>query len=164
MDYKNMIEKAQRDGVANTDKMWQSIAAVGDLMNDVPEATAKRFARKQHEILYGCHYDEMLAADELAGLTFTDRDGYDRTGPHWSADQVEEAMRGVRFPDGVTKWDKWVAANLSYSDLCREMSDDAVLTAAKLFYFMDMDWPDPSAKVWQYMSAKHWYEMKAGNR
>lgn len=160
MDYKMMVEKAQRDGVATTDKMWKSIAAVGELMADVPAEAAKRFERKQHEILYGCHYNEMMAADDLEELRYTDRDGYERTGAHWTADQVEEAMAGVHVPQGVTKWDKWVAANLMYSDLCREMPDDGILAAAKLFYLMDEDWPDPSVKVWQYMRARDWYGRK----
>lgn len=164
MDYKRMVEQAQRDGVATTDKMWQSIKAVGEMMESVPEEVAKRFARKQHEILYGCHYDEQFAIDDLAGVHYTDRDGYDRTGAHWSPEDVENALKGVSLPSSVTKWDKWVAVNVMYSDLCREMPDDGIITAAKLFYFMDEDWPQPDAKIWQYMSAAHWYAMKANER
>lgn len=161
MDYKKMVEQAQRDGVATTDKMWQSIKAVGEMMESVPEEVAKRFARKQHEILYGCHYDQQFAADDLEAVHYTDRDGYERNGAHWSADDVEEAMKGVSLPASVTKWDKWVAANVMYADLCREMGDDGILTATKLFYFMDEDWPTPDAKVWQYVSAAHWWAKKA---
>ena len=153
--YKKMIESARKDGVTNTEKMWESISAVEDLLEEVDDKKLQvRFLRKQHEILYGKHYDELMATSDIGELTYTDRDGISKMGAHWSCSETETGMRTMPFAASVTKWDKWVAANIMYADLCNVLTDEQVLRVAHSFFFADEDWPQKDCKVWDYISMK----------
>ena len=44
------------------------------------------------------------------------------------------------FPAGTTKWDKYVAFNAFYSDLCTVYNDEQIIKGAHKFYFEDQDW------------------------
>lgn len=79
----------------------------------------------------------------------TDRDGQKREGAHWTKEQVTDATNGMKFREGVTDWDKYVAFNAGYADFCRVLTDELVLRASHAFYFADEDAPEN--KVWIYM-------------
>lgn len=160
-DYRKMIESARQHGVTNEDKMWRSITAVGSLLDEIDDESAKlHFMRKQHEILYGRHYDELTAEGDVKILSWTDRDGVHHSGPHWSVQEVENGMRSMTMPACTTKWDKYVAANVMYADTCKVLSDDQILKAACSFFLTDEDWPNKDAKIWDYMSAREWYDTR----
>ena len=132
--------------------MWKSIEHVDGLLEKIKEAHPdiyKHFIREEHEILNGPHFDCTIATDTVEGLRYTDSEGEERHGGHWTAEQVEAAWARKAFKPGVTKWDKYVAANAIYADLCKEFDDEHVLAAAYLFFFADEDWKG-DGKIWHY--------------
>lgn len=76
-------------------------------------------------------------------------DGLKREGAHWTKEQVMDATNGMKFREGVTDWDRYVAFNAGYADFCRVLTDELVLRASHAFYFADEDAPEN--KVWIYM-------------
>ena len=150
--YKKMIEEARKTGRANEDAMWRSVENVEDLLEDLREEHPEKywhFIRKEHEALYGPHFDCQFAKNTVERLEYTDAEGVRQTGAHWTPEQVEAAWARKAFKPGTTPWDKYVGANAMYADLCKEFGDEDVLKAAYLFYFADEDWKG-DGKVWQY--------------
>lgn len=140
-------------------KMWASVAVLSEALEPMKETDKENYwciLRKMYGVMSDGHYNEEFAMYDVSMIEYTGRNGEKKRGGYWSADQVEEATRGFRFPSGVNKWDKYVGFNLMYSDLCRKMDDAQVLDAAYLFYFADEDWPGGSStKVWDYVCCKH---------
>ena len=60
----------------------------------------------------------------------------------------------IRTSHGIVNaWDKYVAFNSMYADLCACMSEEEIIKAAYAFYFCDDDWQpceDDCTKVWDY--------------
>lgn len=161
MRYRQLVEEARSRGVASEAKMWESISAVDELLDEVCDDEAVcRFMTRVHEIMYGCHFDEQFYEKLMDDISFTDRDGARRKGAHWSVAEVETAMRGLAFGNEVTKYDKAAAANIIYSDLCGVLDDGQVIKAAHKFFFCDEDWPHKNEKVWQYAAARRYYESR----
>lgn len=78
------------------------------------------------------------------------------SGAHWTKSQIANATKGMKFREKVNDWDKYVAFNAMYADLCSDMTEDEIIKAAYLFYFQDADWQpeeDDCTKIWDYMSA-----------
>lgn len=98
-----------------------------------------------------CHFDESSAKEAVSWIRYTDRDGKERHGAHWSLEDILDATGQMSFSDGVTQWDKYVAFNSMYADLCRVLPPEDILKAAYAFYFGDEDAPE--GKVWRYMDA-----------
>lgn len=99
-----------------------------------------------------CHFCEEKAKEVISRSYYTDKSGnYHEGKEHWSADQVENATYGYKFPEGTTKWDKYVAFNLMYFDLCKVLDDASILKVAHAFYFDDEDAPEN--KVYKYVEA-----------
>ena len=156
MEYKDMIRDAKANGVASDKAMWQSVDTLSDMLcilRDEHPDEYWRFMRKQHSILYGNHYDRNFAEMDVEGIRYTGPSGEKRTGAHWTADQIEEAARGMSFPSGTTKWDKYVAFNSFYADMCMVCDDAQILKGAHRFYFADED--APQGKIWVYMAAMY---------
>lgn len=161
MGYRKMIEEAKQKGLATNEKMWESIASVESFLDSIDNEELKaKFMRTQHEIIYGKHFDEMFANMEIDKIHYTDHDGIERHGAHWSCQEVEQATRGMRFDQSITKHDKWVALNVMYADLNKVLTDEDVIQSAYAFYFDDDDWPNKNCKIWEYVSAKDWFAMK----
>ena len=157
MDIMEMIQKyGKGQGEA---KMWASVAVLSEALEPMKETDKENYwciLRKMYGVMSDGHYNEEFAMYDVSMIEYTGRNGEKKRGGYWSADQVEDATRGFRFPSGVNKWDKYVAFNLMYSDLCKKMDDAQVLDAAYLFYFADEDWPGGSStKVWDYVCCKH---------
>lgn len=147
-----MFREAKEKGVANESKMWESVAALGPAMEILEREHPDvywQMMRKQHEILWGPHYDEEFAEYYVAQLHWTGKDGQKHNGAHWSKQQVVDGTAGMTFPQGTTDCDKYVAFNSFYSDMCQEMEEGALLKAAHRFYFADED--APAGKIWRYM-------------
>lgn len=158
MKYKEMIEEAKSKGLTTDKMMWESVEDVDELLcmmkKEHPDKFWK-FMRKQHGILYNGHYTEDFAEWDVAQLRYTNKKGEKKEGAYWTIEQVEEATKGMIFPSGVNKYDKFVAFNAAYADFCKKFEDAHILDIAYLFYFADEDWHNPSTKTWEYMMLAH---------
>jgi hypothetical protein len=156
MNYKEMVMSAKAAGVTNEKTMWESIESFSELLDEIKEAHPDvywNFMRKQHGIMHRGHYDEMFALYDVGEMYYTDKQGVKRTGAHWTADQIEAATAGIKFPASVTKWDKYVAFNAAYADLAKVFDDGEILKAGHALYFADEDW-GCDTKIWDMYEAK----------
>ena len=150
--YKEMIELAQSKGLANEKKMWQSVESLEPMLEILADEHPEEYdawMAKQHEIMFGPHFCYALAEEALADITYTDRQGAKKVGPHWTIQEVVDATRQMHFPEGTTDADKWVAFNVWYADLGRDLDDSQILRTAYRFFFADED--AKPGKVWRYM-------------
>lgn len=128
------------------------------LVADAEPCLYWRIIRNQHAVLYDRHYSEKFANYDVSRLVYSEVDNEGNpigTGAHWTRAQIVEATKGMKFHQKVNDWDKFVAFNAMYADLCANMSDDEILKAAYLFYFCDADWQpkeDDCTKIWDYTS------------
>lgn len=153
--YKKMIEQARKDGVANEKVMNASVESIDALLDKMKGAHPElyeQFIAKQHELFYGPHYNEMFAEIDVAKLSYTDNEGKEHRGAYWAISEVEDVTRGMSFPAGTTKYDKYVAFNVFKSDTCKAYDDKEVLAGAYQFFFADEDYKG-NGKIWQYMRA-----------
>ena len=88
---------------------------------------------------------------DVSCISYTDKEERKREGAHWTIDQIEELTKNMAFPVGTTKWDKYVAFNSMYADLCKVLDDQAIIKSAHAFYFMDED--APAGKIWLYIKS-----------
>ena len=156
MNYKQMVEHAKKAGVTNEKTMWESIDSFSELLEELKESHPKlywEFMRKQHGIMFNRHYDESYAQWDVSQMHYTDKNGVKHYGAYWTADQIETATAGMKFPQGTTKWDKFVAMSAAKSDWGKDYDDADVLKIGYDFYFADEDWGSDT-KVWDYISHK----------
>jgi hypothetical protein len=155
--YKEMLDKAKTDGVANEKTMWNSVESLSKMLcimkKEHPDMYWE-FMREQHGIMYSNHYDKDFAEYDVSLIKFTNKKGEEATGAYWTVEQIEQATSNMRFPQGTTKWDKYVAFNAAYSDFSKKFEDTDVLNIGFLFYFADEDWGS-TTKVWEYMQCKN---------
>ena len=156
MNYRHMVDAAKRAGVTNEKTMWESIDSFSELLEELKESHPKlywEFMRKQHGIMYHGHYDEAFAMYDVSKMHSVDKTGEKKEGAHWTSEQIESAVSGMKFPQGTTKWDRYVAMNAAYHDWHKDYADSDILKIGYDFYFADDDWGNDS-KVWEYMSHK----------
>lgn len=156
MNYRHMVDHAKKAGVTNEKTMWESIDSFSELLEELKESHPKLywgFMRKQHGIMFRNHYDEAFALWDVSQMYSTGKSGERKEGAHWTADQIESATMGLKFPSGTTKWDKFVAMNAAYHDFWKDFDDANVLKIGYDFYFADDDWGSDT-KVWEYISHK----------
>ena len=154
MDYKKMI-KAYADAGGDEKKMWASVDVTEEAMNYINETNPEKYEcimRKLSEALYGKHYSEEMALADVAKMHHTGKDGVVHHGAHWSPEEVESAFAGKTFGKGVTKFDKFVAANAFWHDLTGELTDEQILASTYKFWFAYEDWKS-AGKIWDYMKA-----------
>ncbi|MBV3853175.1 hypothetical protein KQP56_18350 [Bacteroides thetaiotaomicron] len=154
MKYLDMMKKAKSEGVASEKAMWKSVEGVDEILCVVKEEHPEMymsFMRDQHEALYGPHYDKHFAEMDVDKIRYTNAAGEKKTGAHWNVDQIQEATKGMPFPNGTTPWDKYVAFNSFYADMCAVLDEATLLKGAYRFYFADED--APAGKIWEYMTA-----------
>lgn len=165
MSYLDLLHQAKSHGVFSEKKMWASVEQLSQDLAPLAAAPDKslsgmywRIMRNQHAILYDRHYSESFAIHDVNHLVWsaTVPDGSPSgQGPRWSKAEILEATKGMKFHSKVNEWDKYVAFNSMYADLCAEMPDAEILKAAYLFYFCDKDWQpteDDCTKIWDYTS------------
>ena len=154
INFKEMVTKAKAAGVTNEKAMWESIMAFSELLDELKVIHPDLYwdvLRKQVGIMYHNHYDEAFALYDVSKLSYTDTKGEKHSGARWTVDQIEQATASMRFPQGVNKWDKYVAFNVTYSDLQKDFDEDDILKAGFSLYFDDEDWGS-TTKIWEYMS------------
>lgn len=158
-----MLKAAQKNGTANEKTMWQSVESVSELLDEIKESHKDlywSFMRNQYGIMSGGHYDKVWAEYDVSQMHYTDKEGKKHTGAYWTIEQIEEATKGMSFPTGVTKWDKFVAFNGFHADMCKTYTDEQIIKGAYAFFFMDEDWDEDKpgsspTKVWEYFSCKY---------
>lgn len=143
MDYKEMISHAKENGITTEKAMWSGIDRVEKLLKVIKEEHPEKywkFMRKSHEDIYGPHYNKEFANMDVESIAYTDADGEEHHGAHWTKDEIASATKGKSFPEGTTDWDKYVAYNAAYADFCRKFTEEDVLDIAYLLYFDDEDY------------------------
>ena len=151
-----MVDHAKKAGVTNEKTMWDSIDSFSELLEELKESHPQMywdFMRKQHGIMFHNHYDEAFAMWDVSQMHYTDKNGVKHYGAYWTAEQIESATAGMKFPQGTTKYDKFVAFNASKNDWGKTFDDADILKIGYLFYFDDEDWGSET-KVWEYISDK----------
>ena len=150
-----MVETAVKNG-GGEKAMWLSVDVTSELMETLehhhPELY-EHYMRKSYEAMYGKHYNQHFAEEDVAKLHSVDREGKVQAGAHWTMQQIIEATTsmGYKFPQGTTDGDKFVAFNSAWHDFSKKFEDKDVLCIGYLFYFADEDWKG-DGKVWEYMS------------
>ncbi len=160
MKYIELVKEAEKNGVWNEKSMWHSVESISDMLEELKDEHPQmfwRFMREQYGIMSGCHYNERWATHDVSKLEWTDKEGKKHTGAHWTVEEIEEATKGKTFPNGVTRWDKFVAYNAAWSDLCKVLDDEKILCAAYAFWFADEDWGEKGSgtKIFRYMECKY---------
>ena len=158
MTYKDLYSNAQTLGLNSEKKMHACIEQLSkDILplKDTHPDIYWHLLRNQHAIMFDRHYTESYANYDVNGLRYMNAEGKTCEGPHWTRAEVVAATKGLQFHPKVNDWDKYVAFNSMYADLCAEMTDEEILKAAYLFYFRDKDWQtnDDCTKIWDYMSS-----------
>ena len=151
-----MVDHAKKAGVTNEKTMWESIDSFSELLEELKESHPQMywdFMRKQHGIMFHGHYDEAFAMWDVSQMHYTDKNGVKHYGAYWTVDQIESATQGMKFPQGTTKWDRFVAFNAAKNDWGKTFDDADILKIGYLFYFDDEDWGSDT-KVWEYMDDK----------
>ena len=156
MYYLEMIKSAKESGKVSEKQMWNSIENISNLLCDIKEVHPDLywdFMRDQAGIINGNHYDEAFALYDVSMIRYSDRTGKKCEGGYWTLEQIENSTKGMTFPAGTTKWDKYVAFNSFYADTCTVLEEESIIKTAHKFYFMDED--GPQGKIWISMEAMY---------
>lgn len=144
-----MLEDAKSKGLTSEKTMYQSIDAIDDLLVVMEKEHPKEywnFMRNQHGLFYNSHYCEKFARWDVEQMK--------PLGMYWTPQQIEDATKGISFPNGTTLWDKFVAYNAFKNDLNDVLKDEEILKVAYAFWFADKDWHG-KGKVWEYMALNY---------
>lgn len=160
MNYKEMIKDAKASGKWDSKMAMASMESVADLLECVKKADEQaywNFLRTQAGIINGNHYCEAFACYDVSQMGYTDREGKKHKGGYWTCEEIEEKTKGMNFPSGVTKWDKFVAFNGFHADTCKVLDCEQIIKAAFQFFFADEDWCESgsASKTWEYFSCKY---------
>ena len=161
MTYRHMVDHAKKAGVTNEKTMWESIDSFSELLEELKESHPQMywdFMRKQHGIMFHGHYDQAFAMWDVSQMHSSNKAGEKKEGAHWTCEQIETATAGMRFPAGVTRWDKYVAFNGAFHDFWKDFDEANIIKIGYDFWFADEDWPTET-KIWEYMEHKpHMHE------
>lgn len=152
-----MLEKAKIKGVTTEKMMWSSVDAMEEMLCLVKKEHPDvywDFIRQQHVIIHSNHYEREFAEWDVDKIEYTDKQGTKKSGAYWTVEQIESATSDMKFPNGTTKWDKYVAFNVAHSDFCKKFDNAQILEIAFSFFFADEDWGS-NTKVWEYMYCKN---------
>lgn len=156
MNYRHMVEHAKKAGLTNEKTMWESIDSFSELLEELKESHPQLywdFMRKQHGIMFHDHYDQDFAMWDVSQMHHTDKQGIKHKGAYWTLEQIETATAGMKFPQGTTPYDKYVAFNAAKHDWGKDFEDADILKIGYDFYFADEDWGE-DGKIWDYMEHK----------
>ena len=97
------------------------------------------------------HLNEELANKVMKHILYVDKENVTHDTPFWTVDETESFTQDLNFPNGTTKWDKWVGFNFFYADTCRVLNPRQAIEAGYQFYFHDIDAPEN--KLYKYLEA-----------
>ena len=159
--YRKMIEEARAKGLTSEKIMNASIDDVQELLMTIKEAHPDlywRFIKKQHEHLFGCHYNEAFGMWRIEQMYYKDKQGTVHHAPHWTKEQYKAAYDKVKsqIPASYNCWDLAVTLEMQHTDLIglfrswwAEATDaelDQKVIEAAINYLNDDD--DPDCKIW----------------
>lgn len=157
-------EELLRDNKGNEEKMWESVALVGDLLDKIKDTHPelyKSFMRKQYGIMLGNHFSEEFAEDVVGRMFHTDKkSGRKIEGEYFSMSKAEDVYDSIRGKIGADNnvYDVYVAINANAHDKMNLFSswfedgvDESIIEDAVEFYFLDEDAPD--GKIYRYINA-----------
>ena len=151
----SMLKKAQKEGYGSENTMWMSVRYLEKIKEENKELYWE-MARQIHNMIYNGHYSEEFAEYDVSKIYYLDKHDQKVYGPHWTASQIDDATKALSFPAGTTKWDKYVAYNVMWTDLTGDFNDEEILRAAYKFFFKDPDFKsDTTTNLWQYMNCKY---------
>ena len=116
-----MIDEARTKGLTSEKIMLASIADVEELLEDIKEAHEDlywKFIKKQHEHLFGHHYNETFGQWRVEQMFFKDKQGNVHHAPHWTKEQHKAAYESVKskIPASYNWCDFAVALEAQYAD------------------------------------------------
>lgn len=83
----------------------------------------------------GRHFDEKTAEEQMSRLHYIDANMEERSGAHWSREQIVELTKNFQFNSDDTDWDKYVAFNFMYAKLCGSLNYIQILKATHQLFF-----------------------------
>lgn len=83
----------------------------------------------------GRHFDEKTAEEQISRLHYIDANMEERSGAHWSYEQIVELTKNLQFGSEDTDWDKYVAFNFMYAKLCGSLNYIQILKATHQLFF-----------------------------
>ena len=156
-----MIDEARKQGLTSEKIMLASIADVEELLEAIKEAHEDlywRFIKKQHEHMFGCHYNEAFGMWRIEQMYYKDKQGNVHRAPHWTKEQYKAAYDSVKgkIPSTYNCWDLAVTLEMNFTDsinlykswwpeATQEQLDTKVIESA-INYLNDDD--DPDCKIW----------------
>ena len=157
-----MLEDGKAKGVTTEKMMWQGVEDVEvllDIIKDEHPDLYWRFIKRQHEHLFGCHYNENFGMWRIEQMHYKDKQGVVHHAPHWTKDQHKAAYESVKakIPSSYNMYDFAVALEAEYSDLvclykqwwpeATEAQIETKIIESAVNYLNDDD--DPECKVWR---------------
>lgn len=130
--------------------MWDVTKMISDYIKPMKESDKEGYwmlMRRVFGVMSGGHYDEEFAKHDISKMM--------PCGEYWSMHQIEEATKGMSFPQGTTLGDKAVAFNAFANDLNGVLSDEDIIKSAYAFWFADKDWVGKYGKIWTYMCSNY---------
>lgn len=159
--YRKMIEEAKAKGLTSEKIMFASIDDVQELLMTIKEPHPDlywKFIKRQHEHLFGCHYNEVFGMWRIEQMFYKDKKGDVHRAPHWTKEQHKAAYDKVKsqIPASYNCWDFAVALESQHADtICLyrtwwpEATDadlDQKVIEATVNFLNDDD--NPENKVW----------------
>lgn len=159
--YKKMIEEAKAKGLTSEKIMFASIDDVQELLMTIKEPHPDlywRFIKRQHEHMFGHHYNETFGQWRIEQMFYKDKKGDVHRAPHWTKEQHKAAYDKVKsqIPASYNCWDFAVALESQHADtICLyrtwwpEATDadlDQKVIEATVNFLNDDD--NPENKVW----------------
>lgn len=134
--------------------MWGSVERISDflckMMKEEPEMVS-HFLKSEYEAMNGKHINEWLA-NELVSRMYHTENGKRVDGEVVTVEEASRLLDGM--PDEMAdklEWDAYVGANGFMHDLTATgMTKDAILKAAKHFWFHDDDFTESDKVYWYY--------------
>lgn len=150
MNYKDMVKNAPKK---SEQIMWESVEAFSDLLEKLKVShpdMARAFLMKEHERMYGPHFDEAMARETVDGMYHKNSKGEVVKGEAVSPEDAMVLIDGIDGAEDMA-WDAYVGANGMMHDLARSsMSSRQIMDLARVFWFEDDDFPGESKVFWYY--------------
>lgn len=117
----------------NSEKMCKIIAVLDDALYHFADDECLRVMAKLHYIVYGPHFDEVLAKEAVAKMRNVDK----TKGAHWPIEQTNQFATQVGVKE---KCDFYYVMNMLYSDFAEVLGkEDAVYIKLAKAYINDPD-------------------------
>lgn len=142
-DFITMVSESAKGG-NNEQVMWHAVSVADEMLEDIKKLSPEKYdcyMRKMHEALFGCHYTQTLAINDVSKI-----------GEHWTVEDIELNTEDIAFPEGTTKWDKYVCFNMMWHSLHEEFSDKDIFNISRCVFF-SFDKLSDNRSIWSYMTA-----------